>query len=379
MRHMAMIHDRGGVRRLFDLTNLESVEWGRELSGKSTGIVTIVGDSCSDQLGTLSRIRSRRHELVIFRDGVRVWEGPIEDLTWLPDGVKITACDIKHYLDGDVLSKAWPGPDGGGPPLMTDRIEEILEYELEAGYQMRVSEGGSTIVRNVPRWESLDPPVNILPHIDIRPGGVLTTVSTEPFQMMLGEHLDRLAESGLDYTVVGRSLVIWDSAEPIGRTRTLTEADFYGDVSVHETGSDFAAIAHVTGENDDDESDESILVVGSDGKADDYYGIWTHLASSQSDHGGGGLTVEALASQAYRQRLWRRTIPLDIRVSNGGIVLNESLGIHDLVPGVEVPVRAVMNLREVQQVQRLRSMRVTESADGEEITVSLEPWGDVHG
>ena len=44
--------------------------------------------------------------------------------------------------------------------------------------------------------------------------------------MTVGEHLRNLAEGGLDFTVIGRRLLIWDSATSIGRTRQLTDADF---------------------------------------------------------------------------------------------------------------------------------------------------------
>lgn len=370
--HRAMIHDRGGARRLFDLQRPSSIEWTRRLNETSEASVLISARNCEGQADALGGIRSRRHELVIFRGEERVWEGPIREVSWRDDGVEIHAQDLKEYLDGDVLSKAWPNEGGGGPRYMTDRIAQILDYELFTPY---AAVTGSGIV-TVPRWETLDPPINLYPNLDIRSGQVLTRVSTEPFQMTIGEHLDRLAESGMDWTTVGRSLLIWDSADPIGRTRTLTEQDFHGEVTVYESGADYAAIAHVVAEDEEAEEDAPKLVIGSDGAADEYYGIWTHLATDQSESGESGPTQAALNSQAYRQRLWRARMPLEIRVASGaGITLNETLRIGDLVAGVEVPVRATLNLREVSQVQRLEELSVSENDEGEQISVTLKPSG----
>jgi hypothetical protein len=71
---------------------------------------------------------------------------------------------------------------------------------------------------------------------------------------------------------------------------------------------------------------------------------------------------------------------LEIRVpTGGGIKPSFDLTIADLVPGVEVPVLATLNLRRVSQLQRIDKVTVTEDSEREEVGVTLVPYGDVTG
>lgn len=379
--HTAMIHDRGGVHRKYQLVDLARVEWARTRSKKTMGQITLSGRSCRAQANVLSAIEARRFELVLFRGLERVWEGPIKEIAWYSNRAVITAFDVVDYLDGTALSKAWPNEDGGGTAVMTERIEEILTYELTTPYTMRVGTGGAARDVVVPRWENVDPPANVLPHLDVRHGTVATRSDTVGFQMTVGEHLNNLADSGADYTTVGRSLIVWDSAEPLGRLRTLTDTDFYGDLEVFEAGSEFGAISHISPQQRQVESEDGAPIpdiVGSAGESDPYYGPWTRIVTVESEDGSAEPTQDALNSQAQRDRLRRNPVPLELVVPSGASLrLSYDLGINDLVPGVEVPVLATLNLKAVSQTQILDNVKVVETADGETISVDLSASGDL--
>jgi hypothetical protein len=370
--HSVMIHDRGGKNRLSEITNVGRVKWSRERDAISGATVTVYGRACEDQATILNKVRSRRHELVLYRGNDRVWEGPIVEVAWYADRVEIVARDVVSYLDGTPLSKAWPGPDRGGQYYMTDRIEDILDYELVTPYTMDVGIASPDVV-TVPRWESSTPPANVLPFLDVRTGTVLTRSDTLPFQMTVGEHLRNLARGGLDYTTIGRQILIWDSADSIGQTRTLTEADFYGEVAVFESGTEFAAVAHVSAEGQ--EEDEN--AVGSAGKSDTYYGPWTIIATLDDEEGADTPDQAALNTQARRQLVGKNPVPLEIRLDSANLRLSHDLTIQDLVAGVQIPVLANMNLRKVSQMQRLNALHVEETPAGETIGVNLIPAGEV--
>lgn len=377
--HVALIYDRGGVTRLSQLTDLGEVTWGRVRSDLSEAEVIINGRACSRQADVLRRIESKRHELVLYRGGVRCWEGSIQQVAWYANRVVISAHDPSAYLRGTVLSKDWPNSDGGGPTLMTERMEQIVVHELSQPYEMQTNDG----LVEVPRWENIDPPANLLPFLDVRPGNVLTRSSTLAFEMTVQEHLDNLAESGVDYTWVGRSMIVWDADTPLGRTRTLTDADFYGELEVYESGTRLAQVSHISGQRPD--PDEVIVDpvpgdapagVGNAGGADDYYGPWTTLTTQANEDGDDQPTQTELNTQAQRNLGGRTIVPVDVIVPQGaGIRLGVGLGINDLVPGVEVPVLASLNLRPVQQTMVLDKMSVHESADGETISVDLTATG----
>jgi hypothetical protein len=126
---------------------------------------------------------------------------------------------------------------------------------------------------------------------------------------------------------------------------------------------------------DDPDPDES-AGVGNAGGADPFYGVWTRLATRASEEGSGTPEQIELNSQARRQLVGRNPLPREIIVPQGsGLRLGNDLHINELIPGVTMPVRAVMNLRPVAQNMRLNRVVVKESASGETVQVDLAPAG----
>lgn len=279
-RHTAYIMDRGGARRIAQLLDLSSVTWDRRRDETSEARVVIQGAACSAQAELLASIEPKRHELVIFRGDERVWEGPIGLIGLHADWAEITARDITDYINHRPLSKAW---DNSYPNTVavTARLAEILDYELQNPFIYRDTFGNPVVV---PGWEQVDPPANILPHLSVHsyPNEARTSAVTTPYQMSVGEHLDNYARTGgIDYTVVGRSLHIWDVSRSLGRTRTITEADFFGEVIVTSYGAQFAAVA---------------FTVADDGRYGGFGGSATNwLWMEKSGPAGSAITTEGSA------------------------------------------------------------------------------------
>jgi len=373
--HVAAIYDSGGATRIGPLVDLNTVGWNRARNTVTDGEVLLTGRACEGQRDIIRKIQPRRHELVLFRGDERVWEGPIVQVSSYSNSARIIAKDVGEYLRGTALTKDWPNPDNGGPPLMTDRIAAIIDWELTEPYTMTVGTGGATHDIVVQRWENLDPPVNILPFLEVRAGQVLTRSATEAFQLSLGEHLANLSRSGIDIAAVGRKILVWDSATSLGRTRQLTESDFYGDPEVIQSGADFTAIWHVSPQQEGEEG--AAPGVGNAGKVDDYYGAWTTIHTADNEEGDtGSVTQDALNSQAQRGLVGRNPVPIELRMpGDAGLRLSHDLTIQMLVPGVEMPLLARLNLHELSQMQVLDKMKVTETAAGENISVTLVPSG----
>lgn len=379
--HTALIYDRGGTSRWRQLVDLTSVRWGRTRDAFTDSEVVLAGRSCEAQANVITGIEPRRHELVLWRGNERVYEGPILDVKTYRDRAVIRANDIGEYLKGTPLTNDYPWntgePVSDASALMTERIADILGIELTEGYNMVVGTGGAAMTVYVPRWEELDPPANVLPHIEVRRStSLLTRSNTLAFEMTVAEHLQNLAEGGLDFTTVGRKLLIWDSAQSIGRTRVVTDNDFDGELEIIKSGSDHYSISHISAQRDPDEDAVATPSVGNAGGAHPYYGVWTNIVSLSSEDGDDSPTQDALNSQAQRDQVGRTPVPLEIRVpDNASLRTSRNLGINELVPGVIMPVRADMNIRQVQQDQRLDKMTVTETAEGESIQVTLSSWG----
>lgn len=251
-QHHVYITDRGGTRRVAELVDVAEVQWTRVRDDVSKATVQIRGAACSAQAAMLRNIEAKRNEMVIYRGDSRVWEGPVDRVAWHGDWVEIEGHDVTEYLFGRPLSQAWN--DSKKPVTVTSRLKRIIEWELTHPFTYYASNLDPV---SIPGWEQLfdiDPvtglqvprPANVLPYLMIheQAGDPRTSASTTPFQMTVGEHLDNYARSGgIDYVTVGRTIHVWDVDKPLGRTRTLTEADFFGEVIVTAYGSDHASVA----------------------------------------------------------------------------------------------------------------------------------------
>ena len=365
--HRVFVYDRGGISRFHQLTEISEVQWERDRDGTSEATVKLTGLSCERQRSITASIASKRHELVIFRGNDRVWEGPIFRIGDQGSSITIVARDVTAYLFGTALSQVWDNT-GANATEVTTRFGNIIEYELTHSRTVR-KVGGGTIVR--PGWEQLDPPANILPHLQIHhfPNEARTSAKTYPSQMTIGTHLAGAARSsGIDYTAVGRAIHLWDTSRNIGQIRTLTEADFNGNIIVTEYGADHTQGAYVSSGN------EGVYGQAMNPDNLDFYGPWETVYTAYNEEGTGGPSQTELDSQASRNTSGRSPAPYEVRVpDNSTIRLGPTLSIMDLVPGVRVPLRATLNARPYEQDQKLDHLRVTETAEGEKVQVTLTP------
>ncbi len=363
--HTAFIFDRGGQRRIGPVLDLSQVQWERARDNVSEGMIRIEGDSCDEQAAFTNAIRSHRHELVIFRGKDRVFEGPVHRVTSHGSFTEINARDVSEYLFHTPLTQAY---DNRYPATteVTTRIENIIDYELTHG---RTMHDGVTPVA-VPAWEDLDPPINVLPFLVVHhfPNEAGTAAYTLPYEMTVGQHLANLAaQSGIDWTTVGRAIHIWDVSRNLGRLQQMTEANFFSDVIVSEYGADHAQAAYVISQDG---------VYGSAVNPDylDYYGPWTNITTAYNEEGTAEPSEAELNSQASRNIAGATPVPIEVRIpDNSGIILSEVLTINSLVPGVQVPLRAQLNARQLSQLQKIDHVTVTETSEGENIQVTLTP------
>lgn len=346
--HRAAIYDRGGMKQMFPLLQPQVVRWGRVRDDTSEGYVVVAGENCRSSADSLAKIEPHRHELVIFRGSERVWEGPINRVAWKSGSVEITAHDVTDYLLYTPMSHDYDNRGSKATEVST-RIEGIIRGEM-------------------PVWESLDPPANVLPYLSVHhfPFEARTAMHTIPFAMSVGQHLDDLArDRGIDYAAIGRAIHIWDTSRSLTTLRTLTERDFYGEVIVTSYGSDHTEVAYVVAEDGR---------FGVAGAPSGYYGPWTKIFTVYNEEGTTGPTQTELDSQAARNIAGRTPVPVQVRVpDNSSIRLSYNLGINDLIPGAQMQLSATLNARKMTQLQKLDMMRVEETSNGETVQVTLSP------
>lgn len=370
--HTAVIFDRGGMRRIDQLLDLSRVKWERDRDGVSEASVWIEADSCAKQADLIRSLRTHRHELVIYRGAQRVWEGPLHRIGDNGRRVEIVAKDVLAYLFAQPLTQKWSSAYPN-VQTVTGRIGEIIEWELTHGRTQHYfdEETDTWVPVSVPAWEAIDPPVNIVDHLDIRhfPNEAETAAITYPYEMTVGEHLQGLArQQGIDFTAVGRRIVVWDVSRYLGRLQTMTEANFNANVVVSEYGADHAQAAYVIG-------DEGTWGQAINPENLDYYGPWTTIYTPYNENGTAAPSQAALNSQAMRNLAGRSPAPIEVRIpDNSTIILSDAVGINDLVPGVQIPLLATLNARSMDQMQKIDHVTVTEAGgQAETIQVTLTP------
>lgn len=199
-----------------------------------------------------------------------------------------------------------------------------------------------------------------------------TAAHTVPYEMTLFEHIDNYAaRGGIDYTVVGRSILFFDVHHRIGQTPTVTAADFIGDPIITQYGMELATYVAMT---------DGKGHWGDAGGTDPYYGEWEVLHQAYDENAGPVSeneppSVAELRSQAQRSYKQGSKPPLVVRIpDNTRLNPNGVLTIAELVPGTWIPLSATLPGRTVSQMQKLDSMTVEETAaGGEVIKVVLSP------
>lgn len=356
-KHTAWIMDRGGKQRIHEITNIVDLQWGRERDEISQAHVTVSSNRDSKQADALKELATAtgRYELCIWRDDVRVWEGPITLVTFKREGVEINARDIFHYGARCIMRSGYDNSYDGtlGIDYVTNRAALILNTEFA-------------------RLEALTPALNVLPFLVNHQTATdaKTSRKTLPYQYTVYEHIDELAaRSGIDYTVLGRAIHLWDTSKAaLGYTATMTEADILGEMYVSVYGMELGTRAVVT---------DGQGTWGAAGGTDAYYGIWERLDTAYDEKAATSPTTAELVSQAQRNLVGRNPTPLQVRIpDNSTLNMNGVLTIDDLVPGVYVPLRATLNLVEVSQMQKLQNVKVHETPSGETVQVTLYPASD---
>jgi hypothetical protein len=344
--------DRGGENRISEIFPLMRVRWERVRDDVSTAnlFAPRPDPRC---LTALKEIEPGRHEIAIFRNGVRVWDGPVTLTTEQGREITIDARDVAHYCGRTIMRSAY----NNRHPHTTQavkRLRDIIKHELA-------------------RKESLNPGINVLKYLDVRilPNSAKTTRSTKKYEHYVLDEMEEMAwRGGIDYTVVGRKLLIFDTDDNIGEGPQITENDFIGDIAITTYGMELATYSAVN---------DGLGHWGAHGGTDPYYGQ-IELLHSAYDSGGDdaaaqAISVKELTKQAKRNMSGRFPTPVILRVpQNSSLTPDAATRLMDfLVPGVRFPVRASNTYRQMEQVQKLDRVVFEETENGEVINITLSP------
>lgn len=355
--HTATIYDRGGVVPLGELTRLRDVRWNRVRDDISQASVRLTSSpDCASLLGELA---TNRHELVLHRKGVRVWEGPITHLQYRGSDIQIGARDLLHYANRTAIKE----PLSNSYPRMVSVVERALTLLRR---EMAMHEE--------PHFDSV-PSLNFLPGVQafFDDDDAQNSSTTLPYEKYVWEELDDLAHTGgLDYTMVGRNTYLYDTHTNIGEGRRLTDEDFESDVIVTIYGMELATISTVS-----DRRGRWASV----GQDDPFYGAIELLHGTYNEDDDPDdpdfqeVSIEEMREQALRNMVGRFPLPLVVRVPQNASIRAETFEELQayLIPGVRFPLRSTSTVKSVEQIQKLDNVSVQETSTGERISISLSP------
>ncbi|AMD42769.1 minor tail protein [Streptomyces phage Xkcd426] len=336
--HGYTITDRAGghVAASGVLTN---VEYNRILNDSSDARVTIAveGLNCCTELGN---IRTWRHWLNIFRDGVFVWSGPIVTVSWTFDEVRVGATDLIGLLDRRV-------------------VHNLLTFA-----RVPVSTIAAALIAD-----------GFAPD---DPGHTVTIVAPTPstggrtYQPWIGQtadHLRDLSETGMDFVAIGANIAILpdDFDDVVGR---LSDADLPEGLTVTEDGASLATRQVVAG-------DEETGFVGVAGGANSYYGLLEQYTEQNTLK-----TLDDVDQAAQAKLDGTRSVPVFIDTQDVTLAPTAPVTIEQLVPGWCLDITSGATCREITQRLKITGLSVRESGGSdtspgsERVVVQVTAMGD---
>lgn len=329
------------------LETITYLQYDRRLNEISEAEVrlAITGDSFRACCECLAQTEPWCHELHIWRDGAEAWVGPIQTIQYGREEISITAKDVLAWTDVFVP----PFDIDYTNPLGTD-LAEIAEDIITLAFADNP-------------WSCEIPYM----HVETDPTNIFGQRFFQAFTGNAFEFLDALAESGVFYTTLGRTIFIAapSSGEPIGLTRLalLTDEHVLGDITVTKDGDLQGNRFYVHWDGD--------LGVPEVSTAAEMYcsGPVERLRE------GTGLVTEDSAQQAADAYVAAQTIaPRIVEIPTGSRLSPETpVTIGRLVPGALFDVSLTKLCISVTQTFRLLKVEVQYSpGDGEEILVDLE-------
>lgn len=350
MKHEVFLADRGGRDSdiIEKLDGLTLVRWNRVRDDVSEHEVALQGMGKDCRAALTAPGLTMRKELVVKRNGKRVWEGPIYRAHIGRDSARLFCRDILLFAQRTpCLNKHSSAFSAGGPHYVTQRTLTIWGQEMGI-------------------WEPWG--ANIMDGIVVRQNSKTaktTRVSEKGSQYVWDDMEELAARSGMDYTVVNRSLYLFDTHQFLGQGRRLTDADFLADLEVVEYGLELAVRSLVT----DGQGHYAVSTLD-----DDYYGPFGLLASAYDvNTAKERIPQSELADQAKRNARSRYPAPVVLRVPESSQLnpdVVESL-MPFLIPGTGFPVFSESTGRRVEMMQKLDRLEVEETPAGETVRVAM--------
>jgi hypothetical protein len=371
-QHVVYIQGKCNGARLCELSNVTQLTYDRRLDDISQAMVEIAisGDSDDPCCACIGDVEPWCHVLTIVREGDGVvWTGPVQKVFYGYDSVKIEASDKLIWLTArinEIAIDQFAGP-GSITPL-TDIAETIA--------QVAMADDG-------------DSPCFMECVLNLGDGLPVNADRSMIFPAFDGptayDDFTRVADAGIDFTVVNQCLILGPEALPAVAIGTLLDEHILGEISVIKDGSLLANRVYVRYEGDDDcenvcapqhlpdpctppDYTECCPCPAVAEGEQECYGSVERLISNSL----GIQTLDMATTTAQTFLNASRIVPRRIEFPTGTRLSPDTpWGIQDMIPGQRIDVALSKLCFPVFQSFKLQQVSVEDSADGEQISIDL--------
>lgn len=340
-RYYAAVYTRGGGEIVFDNLPVTSVKWERVLNDTSTGSVGLAGLGPAGACFAALRDGDTRHELAIIRGGSIVWQGPLTGKDGQGETGSYDASDLTAWWDWrrlGVFDRRYTD---------TDLATIFAQLAADAMYE--------------------DPSPNIT--IDTAPTGIVGTRTYIAGQYLLaGPELRELTNAGVDWTAVGRSVLVGGRVVPTSPIVLLQDAHVVGTPKVSMDGKSQRNRVGVAGAGGGGDAPLPVFGEAQDDDSIATYGLRDDVTSEDRAK---DATSSAAAAASRLALVKDPPVLLDtITLDSDAPVL-----VSDLVPGALVGCAFTNTAIPVSGTYRIKRVAGSGQGTGETITLTLQPVG----
>lgn len=329
-----------------------SANWSRELDEVSEAEVKCNFSGTTDFTccECLAETEPWCSELHIWRDGVEVWVGPIIQLEYTYDTVTIKANDSLGWL----AVRIPPGnidytdiPPGIGPADLADIAENVLIVAF--------AEDSPEFTCEIDNLFKVDT-------------GEVTQRFFEGFNETALDILSDIAEAGLNFTTLGRTIVLTGDDAPLTPLILLNDEHIMGDIKITKDGTSQGNRYYI--HFDDDDGIPAIA------EAADFY-CYTAIERIRD---GDGLTDQATAEDLAEIYVNASGIaPRTVDIGSGSRLSPDTpWTINQMVCGARVDVAVTRLCLNLTQSFILTGVQVSyDAGGGEEVGITLTPINNV--
>jgi hypothetical protein len=346
--HRAFIVKRGGVDVIGEVTPLLQTRWERRRDDISQASVIIGADGdCCEWLG---EVRTVKHELHLYRDEVKVWEGVITRLEYRSDVVEVYAQDILWVAKNTALEE---GYSNAFPNVGT------------CGHRMGWLLNEQTYAKYGDPWNMTNRLHRIVGSEEPKTSKVVRAFTGTTF-----DDFDKFAEdSGMDYTVIGRDVYWWETHLKVWTLPPLLPEYLEAEPAIVEYGNEFATRVFVTnGNGATSMAQHPPEVLAEWGYVDTVNSTWNEADGNETP------TDEELAAWYEQAKAYLGQTPeppAQVRVTqNTGLSQDAPYDINDLRPGSWLIASVTSLCRQLESWHKLDSVNVSEENGKEVVAIT---------